>query len=202
MKRQLIRTRARVLWLAALLVFSHVAVAESSGSSVFPVRLSDPSTPDTAASTPGDQGEIVDALVLTVESDSACTTDLIRASVLYEWCADDDGCTLRLIARIGTFASLVPHLPATLVARSTEGRWVVRVAEPTGVVTRQGIMGDFNQQKLLEFRLDSGTGLYDACLFFDDHSEEPGGTIVIRGFGLKACESNGVRAACSLRVDD
>ena len=200
MKRELICAWASVLWLAGVL-----AVAEPAGDegSVVPIRFSDRTTPNIGAlATPGFQGDIVEARTLTVASDSGCKTDLISPSVLYAWCADDDGCSVRLITRLGVSNMTVPQLPATLVAQSDTGAWFLRTVEIAGVQDREGNMGNFFEEKLLWLALDAGTGTYNACFLFDAPSAVAGGGLTARGFGLRACESNGVSAVCSVRIDD
>ena len=70
----------------------------------------------------------------------------------------------------------------------------------TGVVDRQGELGNAIEETMLLVQFDPGSGTVDVCELYDDHVTPP--PVIGRVFGLRVCALSTLDVACTLRIDD
>lgn len=171
---------------------------------VFPVRL-DETEPGglEPLTTLGDNGKTLDDYIVTVTSTAGeCVTQPIGTSVVYHYCADDNGCTVRLVTRYSQF---VPQPPAGFAIDPVSGVWrVSRLDVVDGFSYFSGIHRNDLQGNVMATDIMTASGAtLDICAFFDDYVVS-GGPLTGYFFALRACWAGNDfgNTTCTLTIDD
>jgi hypothetical protein len=186
-----------------LVVVIMVAFAGSSpgaAQSADSVRF-DETEAATVLGTLGDNGQIINRLERSVTStDGNCVTTAVGTTLVESYCADDNGCTVRLVTRYSQF---VPHPPAGFALDPDTGIWrVSRLDVVDGFSYFSGIHSNDVVANIMATTINVDAGSFDICSFFDDYV--PSGPLTGLFFGLRACWAgfDFGNTTCTLTIED